>query len=208
MFKILTMARYIGPKSKIARKFGEPIFGPDKVLAKKNYPPGQHGNSRRRKTSEYGIQLREKQRAKYTYGVLEKQFRLTFDRAARSRGITGEVLLQLLESRLDNVVFRLGIAPTRAAARQLVTHRHITVNGKVLNIPSYTVKPGEVVGVREKSKSMEVVTNALAGFNHSKYPWLEWDKATMSGKMLHVPERADIPESIKEQLIVELYSKQ
>ncbi|KUK75173.1 MAG: 30S ribosomal protein S4 [Proteiniphilum acetatigenes] len=202
------MARYIGPKSKIARKFGEPIFGPDKVLAKKNYPPGQHGNSRRRKTSEYGIQLREKQRAKYTYGVLEKQFRLTFDRAARSRGITGEVLLQLLESRLDNVVFRLGIAPTRAAARQLVTHRHITVNGKVLNIPSYTVKPGEVVGVREKSKSMEVVTNALAGFNHSKYPWLEWDKATMSGKMLHVPERADIPESIKEQLIVELYSKQ
>lgn len=202
------MARYIGPKSKIARKFGEPIFGPDKVLAKKNYPPGQHGNSRRRKTSEYGIQLREKQRAKYTYGLLEKQFRLTFDRAARSRGITGEVLLQLLESRLDNVVFRLGIAPTRAAARQLVTHRHITVNGKVLNIPSYTVKPGEVVGVREKSKSMEVVTNALAGFNHSKYPWLEWDKATMSGKMLHIPERADIPESIKEQLIVELYSKQ
>ncbi|MDD2328008.1 MAG: 30S ribosomal protein S4 [bacterium] len=202
------MARYTGPKSKIARKFGEPIFGPDKVLSKKNYPPGQHGNSRRRKTSEYGIQLREKQRAKYTYGVLEKQFRLTFDRAARSRGITGEVLLQLLESRLDNVVFRLGIAPTRAAARQMVTHRHIVVNGKVLNIPSYTVKPGEVVGVREKSKSMEVVTNSLAGFNHSKYPWLEWDKASMSGKMLHLPERADIPESIKEQLIVELYSKQ
>ena len=202
------MARYTGPKSKIARKFGEPIFGPDKVLSKKNYPPGQHGNSRRRKTSEYGIQLREKQRAKYTYGVLEKQFRLTFDRAARSSGITGEVLLQLLESRLDNVVFRLGIAPTRAAARQMVTHRHIVVNGKVLNIPSYTVKPGEVVGVREKSKSMEVVTNSLAGFNHSKYPWMEWDKATMSGKMLHVPERADIPESIKEQLIVELYSKQ
>ena len=202
------MARYTGPKSKIARKFGEPIFGPDKVLSKKNYPPGQHGNSRRRKTSEYGIQLREKQRAKYTYGVLEKQFRLTFDRAARSRGITGEVLLQLLESRLDNVVFRLGIAPTRAAARQMVTHRHIVVNGKVLNIPSYTVKPGEVVGVREKSKSMEVVTNSLAGFNHSKYPWMEWDKATLSGKMLHIPERADIPESIKEQLIVELYSKQ
>ncbi|MDD2512313.1 MAG: 30S ribosomal protein S4 [Proteiniphilum sp.] len=202
------MARYTGPKSKIARKFGEPIFGPDKVLSKKNYPPGQHGNSRRRKTSEYGIQLREKQRAKYTYGVLEKQFRLTFDRAARSRGITGEVLLQLLESRLDNVVFRLGIAPTRAAARQLVTHRHIVVNGKVLNIPSYTVKPGEAVGVREKSKSMEVVTNALAGFNHSKYPWLEWDKGTVTGKMLHVPERVDIPENIKEQLIVELYSKQ
>ncbi len=202
------MARYTGPKSKIARKFGEPIFGPDKVLSKKNYPPGQHGNSRRRKTSEYGIQLREKQRAKYTYGVLEKQFRLTFDRAARSRGITGEVLLQLLEARLDNVVFRMGIAPTRAAARQLVTHRHIVVNGKVLNIPSYSVKPGEVVGVREKSKSMEVVVNALAGFNHSKYPWLEWDKTSTSGKLLHLPERADIPESIKEQLIVELYSKQ
>jgi small subunit ribosomal protein S4 len=201
------MARYTGPKSKIARKFGEPIFGPDKVLSKKNYPPGQHGNSRRRKTSEYGIQLREKQRAKYTYGVLEKQFRLTFDRAARSRGITGEVLLQLLEARLDNVVFRLGIAPTRAAARQLVTHRHIVVNGKVLNIPSYSVKPGEVIGVREKSKSFEVINNALAGFNHSKYPWLEWDKGTMSGKFLHVPERADIPENIKEQLIVELYSK-
>ncbi len=202
------MARYIGPKSKIARKFGEPIFGPDKVLSKKNYPPGQHGNSRRRKTSEYGIQLREKQRAKYTYGVLEKQFRLTFDRASSSRGITGEVLLQLLESRLDNIVFRLGIAPTRAAARQLVSHRHIVVNGQVLNIPSYTVKPGDVVGVREKSKSMEVVVNALAGFNHSKYPWLEWDNSTVSGKLLHVPERADIPESIKEQLIVELYSKQ
>ncbi|MDR0333289.1 MAG: 30S ribosomal protein S4 [Dysgonamonadaceae bacterium] len=201
------MARYTGPKSKIARKFGEPIFGPDKVLSKKNYPPGQHGNSRRRKTSEYGIQLREKQRAKYTYGVLEKQFRLTFDRAARSRGITGETLLQLLESRLDNVVFRLGIAPTRAAARQLVTHRHIVVNGKVLNIPSYSVKPGEVIGVREKSKSFEVINNALAGFNHSKYPWLEWDKGTMSGKFLHIPERADIPENIKEQLIVELYSK-
>ena len=146
------MARYTGPKTKIARKFGEPIFGPDKVLSKKNYPPGQHGNTRRRKTSEYGIQLREKQRAKYTYGVLEKQFRLTFEKAARSRGITGEVLLQLLESRLDNVVFRLGIAPTRAAARQLVSHRHITVNGKVVNIPSYSVKPGEIVGVREKSK--------------------------------------------------------
>jgi small subunit ribosomal protein S4 len=202
------MARYTGPKSRIARKFGEPIFGPDKVLSKKNYPPGQHGNSRRRKTSEYGIQLREKQRAKYTYGLLEKQFRLTFDRASSSRGITGEVLLQLLESRLDNVVFRLGIAPTRAAARQLVSHRHITVNGKVLNIASYTVKPGEVVGVREKSKSMEVVANALSGFNHSKYPWLEWDKTTLSGKLLHIPERSDIPESIKEQLIVELYSKQ
>ncbi len=202
------MARYTGPKSKIARKFGEPIFGPDKVLSKKNYPPGQHGNSRRRKTSEYGIQLREKQRAKYTYGVLEKQFRLTFDRAARSRGVTGEVLLQLLEMRLDNVVYRLGIAPTRAAARQLVTHRHIVVNGKVVNIPSYTVKPGDVVGVREKSKSLEVISNSLAGFNHSRYPWLEWDNSSLSGKFLHLPERNDIPENIKEQLIVELYSKQ
>lgn len=202
------MARYTGPKSKIARKFGEPIFGPDKVLSKKNYPPGQHGNSRRRKTSEYGIQLREKQRAKYTYGVLEKQFRLTFDRAARSRGVTGEVLLQLLEMRLDNVVYRLGIAPTRAAARQLVTHRHIVVNGKVVNIPSYTVKPGDIVGVREKSKSLEVISNSLAGFNHSRYPWLEWDNSSLSGKFLHLPERNDIPENIKEQLIVELYSKQ
>ena len=201
------MARYTGPKSKIARKFGEPIFGPDKVLSKKNYPPGQHGNSRRRKTSEYGIQLREKQRAKYTYGVLEKQFRLTFEKASRSRGITGEVLLQLLESRLDNIVYRLGIAPTRAAARQLVTHRHITIDGKVVNIPSYSVKAGQIIGVREKSKSLEVIANALAGFNHSKYPWLEWDSTSLSGKLLHLPERENIPENIKEQLIVELYSK-
>ena len=201
------MARYTGPKSKIARRFGEPIFGPDKVLSKKNYPPGQHGNSRRRKTSEYGIQLREKQRAKYTYGVLEKQFRRTFDKASRCRGITGEVLLQLLEQRLDNMVFRLGIAPTRAAARQLVTHRHIVLNGKNVNIPSYTVKAGDVIGVREKSKSLEVVVNSLSGFNHSKYPWLEWNNGNMSGTELHVPERSDIPESIKEQLIVELYSK-
>ncbi len=201
------MARYTGPKSKIARKFGEPIFGPDKVLSKKNYPPGQHGNSRRRKTSEYGIQLREKQRAKYTYGVLEKQFRLTFEKASRSRGITGEVLLQLLESRLDNIVYRLGIAPTRAAARQLVTHRHITIDGKVVNIPSYSVKAGQIIGVREKSKSLEVIANALAGFNHSKYPWLEWDSTSLSGKLLHLPERDNIPENIKEQLIVELYSK-
>ena len=201
------MARYIGPKSKIARRFGEAIFGPDKVLSRKNYPPGQHGNSRRRKSSEYGVQLREKQRAKFTYGVLEKQFRITFDKAARSRGITGEVLLQLLESRLDNVVFRLGIAPTRSAARQLVTHRHITVDGKLLDIPSYSVKAGQIVGVREKSKSLEVVSNALEGFNHSKYPWLEWDSTSLSGKLLHWPERLDIPENIKEQLIVELYSK-
>lgn len=201
------MARYIGPKSKIARKFGEPIFGPDKVLSRKNYPPGQHGNTRRRKTSEYGTQLKEKQRAKYTYGVLEKQFRITFDKAARSKGITGEVLLQLLESRLDNVVYRLGLAPTRSAARQLVSHRHIIVDGKLLDIPSYSVKAGQVIGVREKSKSMEVVSNSLEGFNHSKYPWLEWESSTLSGKLLHWPERSDIPENIKEQLIVELYSK-
>ncbi|MBK5719285.1 30S ribosomal protein S4 [Dysgonomonas sp. Marseille-P4677] len=201
------MARYTGPKSRIARKFGEPIFGPDKVLSKKNYPPGQHGNGRKKKSSEYGIQLREKQKAKYTYGVLEKQFRNMFDKALASRGITGEVLLQMLESRLDNVVFRLGIAPTRAAARQLVSHRHIVVDGSVVNIPSYTLKPGQLVGVREKSKSLEVVSEALSGFNHSKYPWIEWDQATMTGKYLHIPERADIPENIKEQLIVELYSK-
>jgi len=201
------MARYTGPKSKIARKFGEPIFGPDKVLSKKNYPPGQHGNGRKKKSSEYGIQLREKQKAKYTYGVLEKQFRNMFDRALSSRGITGEVLLQMLESRLDNVVFRLGIAPTRAAARQLVSHRHIVVDGSVVNIPSYSLKPGQLIGVREKSKSLEVVGEALSGFNHSKYPWIEWDQSTLTGKYLHIPERADIPENIKEQLIVELYSK-
>ena len=201
------MARYTGPKSRIARKFGEPIFGPDKVLSKKNYPPGQHGNGRKKKTSEYGIQLREKQKAKYTYGVLEKQFRNLFEKAASSRGITGEVLLQSLESRLDNIVFRLGIAPTRAAARQLVSHRHIVVDGKIVNIPSYAVKPGQVIGVREKSKSLLVIDNSLSGFNHSKYPWMEWDNATKSGKYLHIPERADIPENIKEQLIVELYSK-
>lgn len=201
------MARYTGPKSKIARKFGEPIFGPDKVLSKKNYPPGQHGNGRKKKSSEYGIQLREKQKAKYTYGVLERQFRNMFDKALSSRGITGEVLLQMLESRLDNVVFRLGIAPTRAAARQLVSHRHITVDGSVVNIPSYTIKPGQLIAVREKSKSLEVVSEALSGFNHSKYPWIEWDTISMTGKFLHLPERADIPENIKEQLIVELYSK-
>lgn len=202
------MARYIGPKSRIARRFGEPIFGADKVLAKRNFPPGQHGNDRRRKQSEYGSQLAEKQKAKYTYGVLERQFRNMFDKAAKADGITGEVLLKLLESRLDNVVFRLGIAPTRAAARQLVGHKHITVDGQVVNIASYSVKAGQVIGVREKSKSLEVIVNALAGFNHSKYPWLEWDENSKSGKFLHRPERADIPENIKEQLIVELYSKQ
>ena len=201
------MARYTGPKTKIARKFGEAIFGADKVLSKKNYPPGHNGNNRRRKTSEYGVQLREKQKAKYTYGVLEKQFRNMFEKASRSKGITGEVLLQLLESRLDNVVFRLGLAPTRDAARQLVSHRHIVVDGKVVNIPSYSVKPGQIIGVREKSKSLEVISEALSGFNHSKYPWIEWEQSAMNGKFLHLPERADIPENIKEQLIVELYSK-
>lgn len=202
------MARYTGPKSRIARKFGEAIFGADKVLSRKQYAPGQHGNSRRKKTSEYGMQLKEKQKAKYTYGVLEKQFSNLFTRAQRTKGITGEVLLQLLEARLDNVVYRLGMAPTRAAARQLVSHKHITVNGSVLNIPSYHVNPGDIVAVREKSKSLEVITAALSGFNHSKYPWLEFDESSMSGKLLHDPDRADIPENIKEQLIVELYSKQ
>jgi len=201
------MARYIGPKTKIARKFGEAIFGPDKVLSKKNYPPGQHGNNRRKKTSEYGIQLREKQKAKYTYGILEKQFHIIYERARRASGVTGVILLQMLESRLDNLVFRMGIAPTRAAARQLVNHKHITVDGKVVNIPSYQVKPGQVVGVREKDKSMEVIQNSLSGFNHSKYPWIEWNASTLSGTYLHIPEREDIPENIKEHLIVELYSK-
>ena len=201
------MPRYTGPKSRIARRFGEPIFGADKVLSRRNFPPGQHGNNRRRKTSEYGIMLAEKQKARYTYGLLEKQFRLMFEKAARTSGITGEILLQNLESRLDNIVFRLGIAPTRAAARQLVNHRHITVDGKVVGIASYSVAPGQIVGVRERSKSLEVITAALAGFNHSKYPWLEWDENSKSGKYLHRPERADIPENIKEQLIVELYSK-
>ena len=181
------MARYTGPKSRIARKFGEAIFGADKVLAKRNYPPGQHGNTRRRKTSEYGVMLAEKQKAKYTYGVLEKQFRNMFEKAASQNGITGELLLQALECRLD--------------------HKHIVVDGKVVNIPSYAVKPGQLVGVREKSKSLEVIENALTGFNHSKYPWLEWDQNSKTGKMLHVPQRADIPENIKEHLIVELYSK-
>ena len=202
------MARYTGPKSKIARKFGEAIYGEDKVLAKKNYPPGQHGVNKRRKTSEYGTQLREKQKAKYTYGVLEKQFRNLFKKATRTKGVKGEVLLQLLEARLDNVVYRLGIAPTRAAARQLVLHRHITVDGQVVNIPSYSVTPGEFVAVRDKSKSLEVIADSLAGFNHAKYPWIEWDESAKGGKVLHTPQREDIPENIKEQLIVELYSKQ
>ena len=201
------MARYTGPKSRIARKFGEPIFGPDKAQARRNYAPGQHGNSRKRKTSEYGTQLREKQKAKYTYGVLEKQFSNLFEKAQSKKGITGEILLQLLEARLDNVVYRLGMAPTRAAARQLVSHKHITVDGKVVNIPSYSLKQGQVVAVRERDKSMLVINESLNGFNHSKYPWLEWNEANMAGTYLHTPERADIPENIKEQLIVELYSK-
>lgn len=201
------MARYIGPKSRIARRFGEPIFGPDKALDRRNYAPGQHGLNRRKKNSEYGTQLAEKQKAKYTYGVLERQFRLLFAQAARTKGITGEILIQLLESRLDNIVYRLGIAPTRAAARQLVSHRHITVDGKVVNIPSFQVKPGMIVAVREKSKSLEVIAASLEGFNHSKYSWLEWDEAQKAGKFLNIPAREEIPENIKEQLIVELYSK-
>ena len=201
------MARYTGPKSRIDRRFGEAILGSEKVLSKRNFAPGQHGNSRRRKMSEYGVMLAQNQKAKYTYGVLERQFRNLFDKAAKANGITGEVLLQLLESRLDNIVYRLGIAPTRRAARQLVGHKHIVVDGEVVNIPSYSVKPGQVVGVREKAKSLEVIEASLAGRNHSQYPWIEWDEQTKSGKLLHKPERADIPENIKEQLIVELYSK-
>jgi len=202
------MARYRGPRTKIARKFSDPIFGTDKSFEKKNYPPGMHGNNkRRRKASEYGIQLKEKQKAKYTYGVLEKQFRNMFDKASRSKGVTGEVLLQLLESRLDNVVFRLGLSNTRAGARQLVTHRHITVNGDIVNIPSYSLKPGDSVGVRERSKSLEVITDALSTARYGSSSWLEFDEASMNGKFLNRPEREDIPENIKEQLIVELYSK-
>ncbi len=202
------MARYRGPQSRIARKFGEAIFGPDKVLEKKNYPPGFHGlASRRRKKSEYGLQLREKQKAKYMYGVLERQFSNLFQKASASKGVTGEVLLQLLESRLDNVVFRLGIAPTRSAARQLVSHKHIVVNGDVVNIPSFQLRAGDVVGVREKSKSMEVITASLNSHRYNKYAWLEWDNSQLAGKFLTRPERSEIPENIKEQLIVELYSK-
>jgi len=201
------MARYIGPKTKIARKFGEPIYGPDKYFEKRNYPPGQHGLNRRKKSSEYGTQLKEKQKAKYTYGLLERQFRNLFEKARKSQGITGEILLSLLESRLDNTVYRLGLAPTRAAARQLVSHRHVTVDGGVVNIPSYLLKPGQIVGVREKSKSLEVITAAASGTTVHKYSWLAYDKTTMTGKFLNAPERSEIPENIKEQLIVELYSK-
>jgi len=201
------MARYTGPKTKIARKFREAIFGPDKVLAKKNYPPGQHGQSKKRaKMSEYAVQLLEKQKAKYTYGILEKQFAKIFDRASRAKGITGENLLKFIEARLDNVVYRLGIAPSRSAARQLVSHRHITVNGNVVNIPSYTLKAGDVIAVREKSKSLEVISGSVAG-NAAKFPWLEFNTGSLSGTFLNYPEREQIPENIREQLIVELYSK-
>src|ERR1700741_2239236 len=201
------MARYTGPKSKIARKFKEPIFGPDKVLEKKNYPPGQHGLTKKRaKQSEYAIQLMEKQKAKYTYGVLEKQFANTFLRAARAHGITGEVLLQLMESRLDNVVYRMGIAPSRRAARQLVGHKHINVNGELVNIASFTLKAGDVVSVREKSKSLEAIVNSVSG-SSSKYSWIEFDAKELKGTYIQRPERQQIPENIKEQLIVELYSK-
>lgn len=201
------MARYTGPKTKIARKFGDPIFGPDRSFDKKNYPPGQHGNNRRRgKKSEYAIQLAEKQKAKYTYGILERQFAKMFDKAQRSKGITGEVLLQLCETRLDNVVFRLGMASSRRGARQLVSHRHITVNGELVNIPSYQVSEGDIIAVREKSKSLPVITDAVSS-RKDAHEWLEWNDSTSSGKLLSTPMRAQIPENIKEQLIVELYSK-
>lgn len=201
------MARYRGPKAKVARRFNDPIFGPSKAVQKKAYPPGQHGRSRRRKPSEYAIQLMEKQKAKYTYGVLERQFSNLFDKASRKSGITGEILLQLLETRLDNTVFRLGIAPTRRAARQFVLHKHVTVNGQVVNIPSYALKIGDVIEVREKSKSLEVVANSVAATATKRFPWLEWSPETLTGKLISLPIREDIPENIQEQLIVELYSK-
>lgn len=201
------MARYTGPKSKIARKFGEAIFGDDKAFEKKNYPPGHHGNNRRRgKKSEYAIQLMEKQKAKYTYGILERQFRNLFAKANRSKGVTGEVLLQLCESRLDNVVYRMGVSTSRSGARQLVSHRHITVNGEIVNVPSYSLKVGDVVGVREKSKSLLAIESALEA-NSSIYEWISWNSDKKEGTFLAIPEREQIPENIKEQLIVELYSK-
>lgn len=201
------MARYTGPKTKIARKFGEAIFGEDKSFEKRNYPPGQHGNTRRRgKKSEYAMQLMEKQKAKYSYGILERQFRNLFEKASASSGVTGEILLQLCESRLDNVVFRLGIAPSRSAARQLVSHRHITVNGELVNIPSFSLNAGDIVAVREKSKSLSAIENSLANRN-DVYEWLSWNSETKQGNFVSVPERIQIPENIKEQLIVELYSK-
>ena len=201
------MARYIGPKTKISRKFGDPIFGPDKSFEKKNYPPGQHGLSKRRqKKSEYAVQLMEKQKAKFLYGILEKQFKNLFEKANRSKGITGEVLLQLCESRLDNIVFRMGLSKSRSGAMQLVSHEHIIVNGKVCNIPSRLIKPGEIVGVREKSKSLSVIEESIS-LNDSVYEWITWDNAKMEGVFNSIPKREQIPENIKEQLIVELYSK-
>ena len=201
------MARYTGPKTKIARKFHEPIYGPDKSYEKKPYAPGMHGQNRRRsKTSEYGIQLNEKQKAKYTYGILERQFRKLYHEASRRGGITGEELMKLIEARLDNVVYRLGIARSRAQARQLVSHRHIAVNGNVVNIPSYSLREGDVISVRERSKSLEIISDALAS-KGTNYPWLEWDGATLTGKFVNYPQRSDIPETINEQLIVDLYSK-
>ena len=201
------MARYRGPKAKIARRFNDPIFGPSKAVQKKAYPPGQHGRGRKRKPSEYAIQLMAKQKAKYTYGVLERQFSNLFDKASRKSGITGEILLQMLETRLDNTVFRLGIAPTRRAARQFVLHKHITVNGRVVNIPSFAVQIGDEVAVREKSKTLEVVTNSVTNTLTKSFPWLEWNAESLSGKLISLPIREDIPENIEEQLIVELYSK-
>ncbi|MBN2890394.1 MAG: 30S ribosomal protein S4 [Bacteroidales bacterium] len=202
------MARYTGPQTKIARRFGEPLFGPDKYLERRNYPPGLHGKmKKRKKLSVYGVQLNEKQKAKFIYGVLEKQFRNAFKKAARKEGITGELLLQILESRLDNVVFRMGIAPTRRASRQLVGHKHILINGEVCNIPSYEVKLGDIVSVRERSKSLEIITDTITRGIAGKYSWIEWDNSLMSGKMLNRPSREEIPENINEQLIVELYSK-
>ena len=202
------MARYIGPKSKIARRFREPIFGPDKALERKNYPPGQHGNSRRRgKQSEYATQLLEKQKAKYTYGILERQFANLFTKASSKEGVTGEELFKLLEARLDNTVFRLGIAPTRSAARQLVSHKHITVNGEMVNIPSYSLRPGDIVAVRERSKSLEAISESVSGRTINKFSWLEWDVNELTGTFLNFPNRDEIPENIKENLIVELYSK-
>ena len=202
------MARYTGPKTKIARKFGQPIFGPDKAFEKRNFPPGQHGNGRRRKKqSEYGLQLMEKQKAKYTYGVLERQFRNLFKKASAKEGVTGENLLKFIEARLDNVVFRMGIAPTRSAARQLVSHKHITVNGGVVNIPSYAVKPGDKIAVRERSKSLEAITDSLATRSSADFEWITFDSNNMEGEFLNYPMREEIPENINEQLIVELYSK-
>lgn len=201
------MARYTGPKAKVARRFNDPIFGPSKAVQKKAYPPGQHGRGRRKKQSEYAVQLMAKQKAKYTYGVLERQFRNLFDKAARAEGITGENLLILLEARLDNTVYRLGIANTRRGARQLVSHKHITVNGSVVNIPSYSLKAGDVIAVRDKSQTLIAIQDSLAVNNATAFPWLEWDGKDLSGKFMTNPSREDIPENLEEQLIVELYSK-